>query len=211
METPTTGRMLLPVSIAMKRYETEYLHALQCFSKPARHLWDVQWFDQDRFTFRLNGDGAIYRYWDATKAVEFSLQMAKEALREDLQTEVKLLMHYDAIYRKVDTMFDVRSSDLSLLVLSCLQNAGVVSKNRRKQFAATVPGAVFDAIEQAWSETASPMLEVDSASSFSQLTRHKVPDDALRKLREKLQESTGSPVDVTAKHKPSRGTDGPGF
>ncbi len=210
METATTGKMLLPVSIAMKRHEAGYLRALQSFSKPARHLWDVQWFDQDQFTFRLNGDGAVYRYWDATNEVQFSLQMAKEALREDLQMEVKLLTHYDAIYRQVDTMYDVRSSDLSILVLSCLQNAGVVSKNRRKKFSATVPELVFNAIEQAWAEKVLPLSKSESADTASHAARHKVPEDALRKLHKKLHESTDSPVGVAVGRKPS-GSGGPGF
>ena len=150
METDATGKMLLPVSVAMKRHESEYLRALQSFSTPARNLWDVRWIDREQFDFRLNGGGAPYRYWDATDAVRFGLQMAKEALREDLQAEVNTLVRYDAIYRQVDAVYDVRNSDLSLLIRSCLQNAGVVSKNRRKQFAATVPEPVFDAIEDAW-------------------------------------------------------------
>jgi hypothetical protein len=150
METAVTGKVLLPVSVAMKRHEQEYLRALQSFSTPARNLWDVRWIEQEQFDFKLNGGGAPYRYWDATDAVRFSLQMAKKALREDLQAEVNTLVQYDAIYRQVDAVYDVRNSDLSLLIRSCLQNAGVVSKNRRKQFAATVPEPVFDAIEDAW-------------------------------------------------------------
>ncbi|MBE7565738.1 Fic family protein [Acidithiobacillus sp. HP-11] len=153
METPTAGKMLLPVSVAMKRHESEYLRALQNFSTPARNLWDVRWINQEQFDFKLNGSGTPYRYWDATDAVRFSLQMTKEALREDLQAEVNTLVRYEAIYRKVDAVYDVRSSDLSLLIRSCLQNSGTVSKNRRKQFSATVPEPVFDAIEQAWTET----------------------------------------------------------
>ncbi len=92
--------------------------------------------------------------------------MAKEALREDLQAEVNTLVRYDAIYRKVDAIHDVRNSDLSQLIRSCLQNAGVVSKNRRRQFAATVPEPVFDAIEQAWAETAMPLEDFSEELSL---------------------------------------------
>jgi len=166
METAVTGKVLLPVSVAMKRHEQEYLRALQSFSTPSRNLWDVRWIDHEQFDFKLNG-GAYYRYWDATDVVRFSLQMAKEALREDLQAEVNTLVRYDAIYRKVDAVYDVRNSDLSLLIRSCLQNAGTVSKNRRRQFAATVPEPVFDAIEQAWAEAAMSS-DVTSASRLEQ-------------------------------------------
>lgn len=157
METASAEKMLLPVSVAMKRHEAEYLRALQSFSSQTRALWDIRWIDQDQFDFRLNGSGSPYRYWDATDAVQFSLRMAKEALREDLQEEVNTLIRYDAIVRKVNAVYDVRNGDLSLLVRSCLQNGGVVSKNHRKRFAATVQEPVFDAIEQAWVETAAPV------------------------------------------------------
>ncbi|MHB1659692.1 MAG: Fic family protein [Acidithiobacillus sp.] len=169
METPATGKMLLPVSVAMKRHESEYLRALQSFSTPARNLWDVRWIDQEQFDFKLNGGGAPYRYWDATDAVRFGLQMAKEALREDLQAEVNTLVQYDAIYRQVDAVHDVRNQDLSVLIRSCMENAGSVSKNRRKQYAVTVPEKVFDAIEDAWT---SFMVDCDSVTADS-------PEDAL--------------------------------
>jgi hypothetical protein len=38
---------------------------------------------------------------------------------------------------------------LSTLVLSCHQNGGVLSRNRRKQFVLTVPPDAFDFIESA--------------------------------------------------------------
>ena len=44
--------------------------------------------------------------------------------------------------------FDVRGNDLATLVQLCLSNQGMVSKNRRRQFAGRVPEAVFDFLEQ---------------------------------------------------------------
>lgn len=43
--------------------------------------------------------------------------------------------------------FDVRGSDLSLLVMMCLSQQGQLSNNRRKQFRYKVPEEIFDAIE----------------------------------------------------------------
>ncbi|MNG38023.1 hypothetical protein D3C84_1255600 [compost metagenome] len=43
--------------------------------------------------------------------------------------------------------YDVRGSDLSKLVMMCLDNAGKVSRHRRKQFQYSVPEAVFEFIE----------------------------------------------------------------
>lgn len=143
---------VLPVSMAMKRHEREYLKALQSFSVPARGMWNVRWLDGDQFDFRLSGNGTIYRYWDATPVVAFGLDMAKEALRHDLQSEVKLLSIYDAMIHRMEREYDIRNSDLSILVMSCIQNGGIVSNNRRKQFHATVTEPAFDALEAAWRE-----------------------------------------------------------
>lgn len=140
--------LLLPVSVAMKRNEQDYLSALQAFSRPARNLWAVHWIDEDQYDFQFHGDASIYRYWDATKAVEFGFAMAEQALDVDLRKETEFLAHYDEVSKAVNERFDVRNSDLATLVISCLQNNGVVSRNRRKQFTGRIPESVFDFLEK---------------------------------------------------------------
>ncbi len=138
---------LLPISIAMKRHEGDYLAALEAFSKPAREQWWVNWIDADHHDFRFEGSNSLYRYWDATQAVAFTLRMAREALRKDLKAETRYLACFDRVYRAIDARFDVRGSDLSRLVMMCLSQDGVLSKNRRKQFRYQVSEEVLDAIE----------------------------------------------------------------
>jgi hypothetical protein len=140
--------LLLPVSVAMKRNEQDYLSALQAFSKRARNLWTVRWIDEDQYDFQFHGDASIYRYWDATKAVEFGFAMAEQALDIDLRKETEFLAHYDFIVKAVNERFDVRNNDLATLVISCLKNNGIMSKNRRRQFSDRVPGGVFDFLEK---------------------------------------------------------------
>ncbi|WP_328983513.1 Fic family protein [Thiorhodovibrio winogradskyi] len=140
--------LLLPVSVAMKRNEAAYLNALQSFSMPMRRCWDVRWLSDETYDFRFRGDEALYRYWDATQIVEFSLNMARQALEKDLREETEFLDRFDRVYRQIDERFDVRGNALTTLVITALQNNGKVSKNRRKQFQFTVPAPVFDAIEQ---------------------------------------------------------------
>ena len=138
---------LLPISIAMKRHEGEYLAALEAFSAPAREQWRVNWIDADHHDFHFAGSESLYRYWDATQAVAFTLSMAREALREDLKAETRYLACFDRVYRAIDARFDVRGSDLSRLVMMCLSQGGLLSKNRRRQFRYQVPEEVLDAIE----------------------------------------------------------------
>lgn len=141
--------LLLPVSVAMKRNEDAYLKALQSFSSPMRQRWDVRWMGDETYDFRFRGDASLYRYWDATPCVEFSLDMAHQALEKDLREETEFLDRFDQVYRRIDERFDVRGKDLTTLIISSLQNDGKVSEYRRKQFRLTVPEPVFDAIEQA--------------------------------------------------------------
>lgn len=140
--------LLLPVSIAMKRHEADYLTALQSFSKPARSLWDVTWIDEDQFTFSFTGADSIYRFYDATPCVEFGFAMAEQALNVDLRHETEFLASFDRISRAVNDAFDVRGEFQHLLIVSALQNGGIVSKNRRKKLAGQVPDAVFDYVEE---------------------------------------------------------------
>ena len=139
--------LLLPVSVAMKRHEHAYLAALQSYSVPARACWDVTWIGDEDYALNFKADDRIYRYWNATAAVEFCLQMTKQALEQDLKDETQFLIQFDRVYKAVDTAVDVRGNDLTILVRSALQNHGKVSANRRKQFQATVPEPVFDLIE----------------------------------------------------------------
>lgn len=140
--------LLLPVSVAMKRQERQYLEVLQSFSRPVRDFWDVLWIDFGQYGFNFRGDSAVYRYWDATPCVAFTMEMARLALEVELQKETAFLESYDAVYRQVDERFDVRGSDLANLVMMCLTNGGAVSNHRRKQYQYTVPVEVFDYIEQ---------------------------------------------------------------
>lgn len=146
--------LILPVSVAMKKHEAEYLAALQAFSRPARERWSVRWLheDQPEFTYQGDSSHAFYRYWDATACVEFGLSMAREALDVELKQETQYLLHYDAILRRINEQFDLRGSDLSTLVMACIDQQGHLSKRRRDQFRDRVPQEAFAAIEAATRE-----------------------------------------------------------
>lgn len=63
--------------------------------------------------FDFIGHPSIYRYWDATCCVEFTLQMARRALEVELREETEFLDRYDRVIKAVNQRFDVRGSDLS--------------------------------------------------------------------------------------------------
>ena len=110
------------------------------------------------------GSESLYRYWDATRCVEFGSRMAEEALEVELRQETEFLAKYSRVIRDVNERVDVRGSDLAILVQGCLDNNDVVSKNRRKQYALRVPEATFDLIEAA-ARAASNEADVTAADN----------------------------------------------
>jgi len=157
--------LILPVSVAMKRNETDYLTVLQEYSKQARERWSVRWIDEGIYDVRFNGHPSIYRYWDATSCVEFGYRMAEQALEFDLRHETEFLVRYDKIVKAVNERFDLRGNDLSTLVICCLDNDGKLSKNRRKQFLGRVPELVFDYIEHVAREIIPPGADTDPGAN----------------------------------------------
>ncbi|MEK6789146.1 MAG: Fic family protein [Pseudomonadota bacterium] len=139
--------LLLPVSVAMQHEEARYLATLQSFSRPIRDFWAVKWIDADMIELTFKGSSALYRYWDATACVEFTLDMAKRALEVELREETVFLARYDRIIRLINAQYDVRGSDLSKLVIMCLDNQGQLSLNRRKQFRYVVSDDALSFIE----------------------------------------------------------------
>ena len=140
---------LLPVSVAIKRHESDYLAALESFSKPARALWRVWALGEHEFDCQTDAGSMPYRYWDATPCVEFGARMVKEALEHDLQAETQFLQGYDEVVRRVEAEFDIRNHDLATLISSCFREKGRVSNRWKKQLGIRVQPEAFDAIEAA--------------------------------------------------------------
>lgn len=139
---------LLPISVAMKRHEDQYLQALTSFSKPARALCDVTWAGDDDYGYAWRADADIwFRYMDVTEGVVFTLNMAKAALDIHLRQEVSFLNLFDAVSKTINARHDLRGSDLSTLIVTAFQNGGKLSVNRRKRFADRVQPHVLDEIE----------------------------------------------------------------
>jgi hypothetical protein len=139
---------VLPVSTALKENERDYLLALEAFSRPARELWDVRWIDGTSYVFQPRCRESVYRYWDATPQVEFSIRMAARAVDVHLVGEAQFLSGFDLALADLTRRIDLPGPVLHELILRCREQGGVISKNRRKQFSDSVPAEYFDQIEK---------------------------------------------------------------
>lgn len=144
--------LILPVSAALKRHESLYKEALEHWSASTRDFWRVIWLDGETYSFEFQGHESLYRYWDATFCAEFMLKMVEQSLEQELKQETEYLQLYDALYKTIDQKFDVVGSDLAKLVMFCIDQQGVISANRRKQYRYSVPEDIFDALETTYAK-----------------------------------------------------------
>lgn len=87
------------------------------------------------------------------------------------QQDAALQARYERLLKAMDERFDIRGSDLSILVVSCLDDNGRVSSKRRRQFGDRVPADAFDVLEK----LAAGILQEESREA-RHLLRSK-PDD----------------------------------
>lgn len=141
---------LLPISVAMKKHEADYLQALTTFSQPARQLCKVSWAGDEHYSYEWVPEADIwFRHMDLTEPVTFTLAMAGASLDTHLRKEVAFLELFDRVRRHISERHDLRGSDLSTLIVTIFQNGGMLSNNRRKRYADRVQTHVLDAVQTA--------------------------------------------------------------
>ncbi len=122
---------ILPLSVAMKRHEADYLAALESFSRPARQLWDVTWIADNEFLFDFRSSPLVYAHWSGEAAAEFVTRCAEQALEQSLIDETAFLQDYDRAYEQIDREFDLPNRTINLLIHWIRQNNGRMPERRR--------------------------------------------------------------------------------
>ena len=113
---------ILPLSVAMKKNENEYLNALESFSRPARNLWSVTHISDADFIFEFKSSPQIYAHWSGQRAAEFLTACAGEALEQSLIEEAAYLQAYDQAFQKIDRTYDLPNRTINLLIQWIHQN-----------------------------------------------------------------------------------------
>jgi hypothetical protein len=94
----------------------------------------IEWRSTDRGNVDvLNNTLDLYRYFDATKMVEFLYQCVQEAVDVVLPSEINYLRKYDEIKLSINNLFDMPDYRVDLLIGFLRQNNGVLSKRAREK------------------------------------------------------------------------------
>lgn len=122
--------IVLPVSAAMLRRNTEYDATLETFSRPLLGLveWELDAFG--RMTV-LNDTSDFYRYPDCTRIAEKLFEFVEDMIRLELPSEIRFLHAYDAARQSMRDIVDLPNAVADLFLRLCRQNGGRLSRAKR--------------------------------------------------------------------------------
>jgi len=129
----TPQGIIFPVSAAILRNIKEYDAALESYSNPLLAHVRYKMTPKNEVEV-LNETAHLYRYFDATRFVEYLYDKLAETIATDLKEEVEFVEKFDRAYTAVTNQIDMPNGRASLFVRLCMQNAGKLSKKKREQF-----------------------------------------------------------------------------
>lgn len=129
----TPKGIIFPVSAAILRNIKEYDTALESFSGPLQAHVNYRMTPKNEVEV-LNETAHLYRYFDATRLVEYLYDKLAETIATDLKEEVEFVEKFDRAYTALTNQIDMPNRRASLFIRLCMQNAGKLSTKKREQF-----------------------------------------------------------------------------
>ncbi len=124
--------IVFPISAVILERIDEYRCVLESYSKP--RLEFINWRPTKEGNVEiLNETIDLYRYFDATRMVEFLYDCVSETIEKVLPEEIKYLEHYDHLKKEIDKLFDMPNYQADLLIHFLEQNKGKLSKRARER------------------------------------------------------------------------------
>lgn len=151
--------IIIPVSAVIMKNIPDYLNVLRSFSVPTTRLWDYRRGDPDPLIIQQPGSRP-YRFFDASREVSFLHAMIKSAILHEIPQEVAYLRGYDEAFARIDAKYNLPKNDISALIRMVKSNGGMLSGNRRKQYA-HLPTDVLDDIETVINEAFATGLPIE--------------------------------------------------
>ncbi len=132
----TQQGVIFPVSSSILDHIHDYKTVLDSYSHPL--LDHIVWEETVDHNVKVtNNTIDLYRYFDATKQVEFLYDCVEDTLERVIPEEVTYLQNYDAFKRYIDNYFEMPDKMVAILVRFLEQNDGVLSKRvLKKEFSA---------------------------------------------------------------------------
>ena len=124
--------LIFPISSAIYERMDAYRDVLVTYSRKLLPL--IEWEQtRDNNVLVNNTTDAFYRFFDATKHVEFLFECVQSTLENDLPREIAFLNNYDRFKREINEIVDMPNNMIDLLYRFLSQNQGNLSKRARKR------------------------------------------------------------------------------
>ncbi len=126
--------IIFPVSAIILERLNEYRRVLEIFSKPRLDL--IEWKPAKNNNVEvLNDTIDLYRYFDATKQVEFLYSCVRQTIEQTIPEEIDYLEKYDLMKDYLDNLFEMPDKMVALLVRFLEQGNGKLSERvKTKEF-----------------------------------------------------------------------------
>lgn len=123
---------IFPVSATMLADLRSYDNCLEQFSKSLLELIDYTLDENGKLSVH-NNTIDFYRYFDATKMVEYLYSVIEKTIDTDLIEELEFLVHYAKAKTEIQDIVDLPDKSIDLIIKSILDNSGKLSESKRKR------------------------------------------------------------------------------
>ena len=144
----TPGRMIVPVSAAMRNRPNDYDASLEAFSRLLMPLVDYVLDNHGRMTVR-NETTSWYRFIDLTAQAEALFRFLEIAIEVELAPGLEFLVRYDQSKAAMQEVVDMPDRMVDLFIRLCVQNRGRLSASKRESQFAMLSDAEIRTMEQA--------------------------------------------------------------
>jgi hypothetical protein len=143
--------IIFPVSAIILERLDEYRKVLESFSRPRLDL--TEWKPtKDNNVEILNETIDLYRYFDATKQVEFLYSCVQQTIEQTIPQEVEYLEKYDLMKDYLDNHFEMPDKTVALVVRFLEQGKGKLSERAKTKEFEVLTEAEIAAIENKYQE-----------------------------------------------------------
>jgi len=143
--------LIFPVSGIILEKLDEYRTVLESYSRPLLDF--IEWKPtKDNNVEVLNETIDFYRYFDATKQVEFLYKCVRETIEHTIPAEITYLEKHDRMKRYLDDLYDMPDKTVALAVRFLEQGSGKFSKRALANEFKELTAEEAEAIEKKYQE-----------------------------------------------------------
>jgi hypothetical protein len=143
--------IIFPISAIILERLDEYRRVLESFSKPRLVLIDWRPAENNNVEV-LNNTIDLYRYFDATKQVEFLYSCVQQTIEKTIPEEVEYLGKYDLMKDYLDNLFQMPDRTVALLVRFLDQGKGRLSERAKAREFKELTNVEVERIENKYQE-----------------------------------------------------------